>query len=140
MTTLLSLPITAAVTAQASAAIGLRQGRPSGVSIQYNFTYGSGGTNATSWVQTSFDGGATWCDVAQFQFTTASAIRVFNVTANTPQAATAITPTDGTLGSNIATDGLVGPLWRTKTTTTGTYAGGTSLRIDITPTGLAQAQ
>ena len=85
------------------------------------------------WVQTSFDAGLSWCDVANFSFTTASSRVVANVSALT----TILTPvaaTDGALAANTATSGLIGALWRVKYTTTGTYAGGTILRIDAEPT------
>jgi hypothetical protein len=40
--------------------------------------------------------------------------------------------TDGTLAANTAKDGVLGALWRVKYTTVGTYAGGTTLNVDIT--------
>ena len=30
--------------------------------FQLNFSYGSGGTSVNAWLQTSLDGGTTWCD------------------------------------------------------------------------------
>lgn len=97
------------------------------LTLQATFTYGSGGTTAKAWVQTSLDGGSTWTDVANFAFTTASARRIFHLT---PVAVTSIaTPTDGTLADGTAVNGILGELYRVKLTTTGTYAGSTSLVI-----------
>jgi hypothetical protein len=97
------------------------------LSLQANFTYGSGGTTVKAWVQTTFDQGVTWTDIANFAFTTASARRLYHLT---PVAVTSIaTPTDGTLADNTAVNGLLGSNLRVKLTTTGTYAGGTSLVI-----------
>ena len=132
MAMLLSLPITTALTSQRSAPLQLRDGPCESIALQANFTYGSGGTTATAWVQTSFDDGATWSDVANFSFTTASGRAAQNVSALTAiLAATSLT--SGSLASNTATSGLIGGLWSVLYTTTGTYAGGTVLRIDAQP-------
>ena len=103
---------------------------PDNLTIQANFAYGSGGTTATAYVQTSFDGGATWCDIANFAFTTSAAKKIYNLSRATPITSVA-PPTDGSLSSNTCVDGLLGSQYRVKWTTTGTYAGATSLVIDI---------
>jgi hypothetical protein len=131
MTALLSAIVTAPVTAAVTTPVQFRGSVPKSVVIRANFTYGGGGATAQVWVQTSFDGGLTWADVAWFSVTTASAISVWEVSAATVHTAP-ITPTDGTLASATANDGLLGPLWRTKMTTTGVYAVGTTMRIDLT--------
>jgi Neuraminidase (sialidase) len=92
------------------------------------FTYGSGGTTAKAWIQTSVDGGATWFDVANFAFAQISATRISEVQGQTVSAA-AYVPTDGTLADNTVKDGMLGRLYRYKLTTTGTYAGGTALAL-----------
>jgi hypothetical protein len=46
------------------------------------------------------------------------------------------TPTDGTLAANTCKDGLLGNMYRAKFTSTGTYAGNTSVRIDLVTDGL----
>lgn len=102
---------------------------PLNLAAQANLTYGSGGTTIDVYVQTSFDQGVTWCDVMNFHFTTASLREISNVnrqTAVVPAAAT-----DGTLAANTKNDGVVGRLWRAKVVSTGTYAGGTTLTVDI---------
>lgn len=126
--TLATLSITAAQSAVAlsPAMTGIDKYR--GVALQANFTYGSGGTTATAYVQTTFDGGVTWVDVVAFQFTTASAIKLANVRRTTP-VTTIATATDGSLTANTAVDGLLGDQIRVKWASTGTYAGGTTLLI-----------
>lgn len=97
------------------------------LALQANFAYGSAGTTAKVWVQTSLDGGATWVDIANFAFTTAALRKVAAV--NIFIAATHATPTDGTLADNTIINGLLGDRIRVKYTTTGTYAGATSLTV-----------
>jgi hypothetical protein len=136
-TTLLNLTITTALTAQVSSSRQYRQSsglRPNSVSIQCRFTYGSGGTTFAAWVQTSLDG-ATWIDVYQCSGTTSSVTNVVNLSSLTA-ITTNYVPTDGTLAANSVKDGIIGPWWRVKYTTTGTYAGGTTLLVDIVPSGL----
>jgi hypothetical protein len=125
---LLNTPITTSVTGDVTAGVKVpRGGRVESLSLQAVFTYGSGGTNATAYVQTSFDGGVTWVDIACFQFTTATATRLYHLTAAAVSAIA--TPTDGSLAANTAVNGLLGDRFRVKLTTTGTYAGGTTLAI-----------
>jgi hypothetical protein len=131
---LLSLTITTALTAQVSPVLESRPGvaglPAEAALIQANFTWGSGGTTVDAWVQTTLDGGGTWTDVCNFHFTTSSARAIANVSALTP-VTTIYTPTDGSLSSNTCKDGIVGQQWRTKVTTTGTYAGGTTLQVNV---------
>lgn len=102
--------------------------RAKSLALQCNFTYGSGGTSAKVWVQTSFDNGNTWVDIANFAHTTTSLNRVYNLSALTPLT-TVYTVTDGTLADNTAKDGLIGNLLRVKFTSTGTYADGTTVQV-----------
>lgn len=134
---LLNLPITTALTAQAQPARQFRRQTldiPRGVAIQCRLTYGSGGTTFSAWVQTSLDG-ANWIDVYNCSGTTSSLANVVNLSSLTP-ITTPYVPTDGTLTANTVKDGIIGPWWRVKVTTTGTYAGGTTLAIDVSPGGL----
>ena len=122
-------PITTAVSALTSTPVSL--GRVEVLAINADFAYGSGGTTVKAWVQTSLDGGVTWMDIANFAFTTAAARRAYNLT---NVAVTAIaTPTDGTLADNTSVNGFLGTMFRVKYTTTGTYAGATSLKITAVP-------
>jgi hypothetical protein len=104
---------------------------PQGVralSVQAVFNYGSGGTTAKAWVQTSLDGGVTWVDIANFAFATTAGRVVNSVRTDTAVAAN-YTATDGTLADNTIKDGILGDRIRVKWTTTGTYAGATNLKL-----------
>ena len=128
---LANLVFTTAVTALVTSPVQLSNDHPESLLLQGNFTYGSGGTTISAWVQTSVDGGATWTDIANFSFTTSSARFLYNLSGLTP-VTTEYTATDGSLTANTAKDGIIGPLLRVKYTSTGTYAGSTTLRIDAT--------
>jgi hypothetical protein len=123
-------PITTAVTGVTSAVVGSGSGAPGGLLIDIDFVYGSGGTSGKCWLQTSLDG-SSWVDVACMTFTTASKSRVMNLSAETAVAPYAVT--DGTLADDTVKDGIVGSLFRTKLTTIGTYAGGTTITATIVP-------
>jgi hypothetical protein len=111
---------------------------PANMAVQGTFTYGSGGTTVDAWLQTSLDGGVTWTDVCNFHFAQASARFIFNLSSLTP-VTTQYTPGDGALGANTAKDGVFGSQWRIKYNSAGTYAGNTTLRVDvISSSGLTQ--
>lgn len=140
MAAILNQTITAAAAGSLSSVYQLRPGpggqrAPDSVILQGNFTYGSGGTSVDAWVQTSLDGGSTWEDVANFHFTTSSQRFIYNLNSGT-SVTTEYTPTDGTLAANTSKDGIIGNLWRVKFTSVGTYAGGTTLRVDMIADGL----
>jgi hypothetical protein len=124
---LLSLPITTAAGPLTSAVFQSIGPSPQDLTLQANFIYGSGGTAVSAFVQTSIDG-LVWCDIANFTFAGSSQRYVFNLSSLTP-VTSQYTPTDGTLGANSAVDGVLGHLFRCKTTSTGTYAN-TTLTID----------
>lgn len=125
---ILNVPITTAVSAvtTGSASLMLPAGIVS-VGVQFNFTYGSGGTTAKFWLQTTFDNGATWVDIANLAATTASLRRLYNLD-NTAVTSIA-TPSDGALSDNTCVNGLLGDRLRVKYTTTGTYAGSTTIAV-----------
>ncbi len=97
------------------------------LTVEFIFTYGSGGTSVDAYVQTSFDG-ATWIDIINFHPTTASLSNIYNLTSLTPKT-TAVVPTDGTLSANTAVDGILGSSLRVKYKSAGTYAGSSTLAI-----------
>lgn len=101
---------------------------------QAKFVYGSGGTTVNAYVQTSLDGGVTWIDIMNFSFTTATATKVSAVVMTTALAAV-VTPGDGALTANTILSGLLGDRFRVKYVTTGTYAGGTTLQMDVVAKG-----
>ena len=81
------------------------------------FEYGSGGTTAKVYLQSSWDG-VNWHDVVQFAFLLANSRKVATIF---PPATVPTVATDGTL----ADDTIGGPpaiYWRTKIITTGVYA------------------
>lgn len=124
---LMSETITTAQTASTKTAVtGLARGKS--VALHCNFTYGSGGTSAKVYVQTSFDGGTTWVDIANFAHTTASLRRLYNLSGLTP-VTTVYTATDGALADDTAKDGLIGDQLRVKFTSTGTYGGTTTMAV-----------
>jgi hypothetical protein len=123
-----TVTITTAVTALVGETVFVPQGATA-LSIQGTFVYGSGGTTAKVWVQTSLDGGTTWIDIANFAYTTSSLRNVNSVRIITAVGAN-YTATDGTLADNTIKDGILGDRVRVKWTTTGTYAGGTTLKLD----------
>ena len=138
MTQLINAVVTAAGTVAGSAfQIRGTSGQnilPAAMLAQLSFTYGSGGTSIDVYLQTSIDGGTTWADVVHWaQLTTASLARpmLANVS-SIPQTAVAApaATTDGTQTVNTITQGLFGPLWRVKLVSVGTYAGGTTVRVD----------
>lgn len=100
----------------------------SAVSIQARLAYGSGGTTARAYVQTSLDGGDTAIDVACILFGVASEVAVINLSGLTPKT-TQVTPTDGALTDDTCVDGVLGDRLRVKLVSTGTYAGSTLLSV-----------
>jgi len=96
------------------------------LAAQMRLVYGSGGTSIKAYLQTSFDDGTTWQDIACFTFTTASATKSRNLSALTPKT-TDVTAADGTLTDDTSVDGLLGDRFRVKVVSVGTYAGNTLL-------------
>jgi len=104
--------------------------------VEAQFVYGSGGTSADCYVQTSLDGGLTWFDIANFRFTTASLNKVSAVVMNPATPPTvAQAPGSAALAANTVINGLIGDMFRALITTVGTYAGGTTLRVDMVAKG-----
>lgn len=123
-----STTITTAVTAVTTTPIDMLSGMKHLV-CEAIFTYGSGGTTAKFWVQTTFDRGTTWVDVMSFAFTTATASKISAISMCIAPATQAFAPTDGSLTDNTIIQGALGNQLRLKYTTTGTYGGSTSVKI-----------
>ncbi len=92
-----------------------------------NFGWGSGGTTAALKIQTSLDQGDNWIDIIRFDFTTAirkahAAVGVFANAGPTTVAA---------LGSEGKLDNVLGDMVRAILSTTGVYAGNTSIACRI---------
>lgn len=120
---LAALAITTALTDSAQTPIDGLEGMTA-VTLEAVFSYGSGGTTCKAWVQTSFDGGTTWRDIAEFDFTTASRTAVANLSGLLSKAVT----THNALAAEGVVDGVLGDRLRVKVTSTGTYAN-TSLAV-----------
>lgn len=116
--------ITAALSAQAQTPIEDLEGMLSATLIA-RFVYGSGGTSVAAVVQTTFDDGTIWHDIARFDFTTSTATKYANLSGLTYKAAAALSA----LGSEGQNDGLLGPKFRAVITSVGVYAGGTLLDL-----------
>ena len=101
------------------------------LAVQSKFLYGSGGTNLKVWLQTSFDDGATWRDIANHAFLLAALNKVSTINLSVAMAAPAIVVSDGALADDTIVQGLLGDRLRVKYTSTGTYAGATSLQVDL---------
>lgn len=109
--------ITVAQTVQAFTAITDLDGATA-VTIECQFQYGSGGSTASATVQTSFDGGLTWRDVARCDFTTSTAVKHFNLSGLLSKGATPY----AALSVEGVNDGVLGNQLRAVVTSTGTYA------------------
>lgn len=97
----------------------------SSVTLFAEFTYGSGGTAVLVVVQTSINQGADWIDVCRFDFATSNASKTANLSAAAAAAVAAV----AALGAEGKVDGVLGDRLRCKITTTGTYAGNTSVSV-----------
>lgn len=131
MAQIASIAITGAVTNAVTPAVGTGPTAQAGATVQIDFVYGSGGTSGKVWVQTSFDGGATWIDIANMTFLLANKQRLMNLASRTV-VTTPYAATDGTLADDTVKDGLIGAIYRTKLTTVGTYAA-TTLTVTVLP-------
>lgn len=92
-----------------------------------NFDYGSGGTTCAAIIQTSLDQGVTWIDIIRFDFTTSDRKAHATVGAFSAGAVTTL----AALASEGKTDNTLGDRIRCKVTSTGTYAGNTTLSVRV---------
>jgi hypothetical protein len=115
--TLAALNLTAALTGQVQTTIDGLDGL-AGVTLGAELGYGSGGTTASATVQTSFDGGTVWYDIARFDFTTSSRKAVCNLSGLLSKAVA----TYAALASEGVNDGVLGNMLRAVVTTAGVYA------------------
>lgn len=125
--------VTAAITAATTTPVLFLSGMQYLI-VQAKFLIGTGGTTLKTWVQTSVDGGVTWCDIMSFAYVNTPTRNVQAVNVFTALAA-AVVPTDGTMADNTILSGLLGDRIRVKWTSTGTYSGGTSIQLDAIAKG-----
>jgi hypothetical protein len=90
-----------------------------------DFEYGSGGTTAILTIDTSLDQGDNWIEIARFDFATADRIAALTVSGAAPADVSSL----AALGAEGKRDGFLGDRLRARLTTTGTYAGNTSVKV-----------
>lgn len=96
------------------------------VSLEAVFQYGgSGGLTCSAIVMTTFDGGTSWRHLARFDFTTASAVKVANLSGLLSKAVAAYAD----LASEGVNDGVLGDQLAVKLISTGTYGSTTTLSV-----------
>ena len=100
----------------------------SAVSLEANFQYGSGGTNCSAIVATSFDLGTTWRHVARFDFLVATVVKTANLSGLLSKAVAAYAD----LPSEGVNDGLLGSQLAVYLVSTGAYVNTTlSVRASV---------
>lgn len=122
--TTITTAVTGVVTTPEVSLIGMKY-----LAVQALFVYGSSGTNLKCWIQTSFDRGTTWTDVMNFFFETTTASKFQVVKSPTAVAANQAIQ-DAALANNTILDGCLGDRLRIKYTSTGTFAGSTTIKLD----------
>lgn len=136
---ILELSITTALTRHIGPVFQSVQKQVRNLAVEFEFTEGTGGTSVDAYLQTSFDGQATWADIANFHVTTTSLKHLINLSSLTP-VTTPVVPSDGALTANTCIDGLLGDYFRVLVTSAGTYAAGTALAVNVaSATTLARA-
>lgn len=121
----LSLDVTTAGTQTTGAEDVINLQGMTGLTVDIQFIYGSGGTSVKAYLQTALGAGP-WIDIACAAFTTASDRKVFNLS-GLDKIETPVTPTDGAMTDNTAKSGILGDRIRLKLVTVGTYAGSTQV-------------
>lgn len=94
------------------------------LATQARFTYGSGGTSAKFYLQSSLDGEGTWFDVICYAFTNTSR-RVIAAASLGVEEANPEAIEDGTLLDNTARQGVLGDVFRIKYVIVGNYVDST---------------
>lgn len=112
--------ITVALSAQAFTAAENCDGI-SGFNLVVKLAGAIGGSTISAVVQTSFDGGNTWYDIARFEFTTSAITKFAVLQTNAAKGITSYVALD----SEGVNDGLLGDDFRAVITSTGTYSGTT---------------
>ena len=114
--TLALLNLTTPIVGQVQTTIDSLDGL-AGVTLVAEFGYGSGGATASVTVQTSFDGGTFWYDIARFDFTMSSRRADCNLSGLLSRGVT----TYSALSSEGVTDSRLATMLRAVVTTTGVY-------------------
>lgn len=121
------LAVTAAQTNAVQTAIDNLDGMSS-ANVLAEVLGATGGSTLSVKVQTTFDGGTTWLDIARFDFTTTAGKKYCTLNAAATKAVTAY----AALASEGVNDGLLGDELRAIVTSTGTYTDTTlSVRVSV---------
>lgn len=88
------------------------------ISLEFAFQYGTGGTSGNGKVQTTFDGGTTWRDIARVDFATSAFVKHCNLEGLLSKGITAYAD----LASEGVYDGVLGDALRFVPTWTGNYS------------------
>ncbi len=100
----------------------------SALTLQVRFMYGSGGTQANVFIQSSIDQGQSWFDIANIQFTTSSGVDLVNLS-GLDKLATPTAPSNLSLSAGTVLDGPIGDRLQACVVSTGTYGGGTLVSV-----------
>ncbi len=98
------------------------------LSLEAVFSYGSGGTDVDTDIETSFDSGSTWIKIARFNNTTATARK--QLTCLAASAVTSAVDISAAPSDNTCRSGILGDRIRMVVTSTGTYAGNTTITVN----------
>lgn len=101
------------------------------ISMSAVFTQGTaGGTSITVRLQTSFNGGLTWRDVACLQVLAVNADKACAIKKYIA-AAVAAAASDGALAADTIVDGLFGDRWRLRVAIVGAYNADNKFRLNL---------
>lgn len=116
---LASVPVTSAITSPAGKQTAIvNLAGMTAVTLEFDFTYGSGGTTCSAIVRTPFDGGTKFRDIARADFTTAAAVKHCNLEGLLSKGMTAY----AALAAEGVYDGVLGDQLMVEIISTGTYA------------------
>ena len=119
-----AFPITTAISSYPQTGLVLKAtyNAPQSVGFFGYLNYGSGGTTIDAFIQTSYDGGASWWDILHFtQWTTGSAAYLYNATDAVNSSNFTTLTNNQSLGAGTGVTASLGGMFRALLTTTGTY-------------------
>jgi hypothetical protein len=108
--------------------LGRIPNQPIFLAVQANLVRAAGGATCRVYIQTSFDEGATWCDIMCLHMVNASERLVGAVCATITLGGATITPSDGALADDTLIQGVLGDFIRMRMTVAGGYTA--TLRVD----------
>lgn len=114
--TLAALQISAAMSLKLLTPIVALKGMTA-CNLEANFQYGSGGSTCSAMAATTFDDGTTWRQIARFDFATATAVKVANLSGLLSKAVSPYVD----LASEGVNDGILGDQLAVYLLSTGTY-------------------